>query len=1232
MINRSNWRVCCALILILQFIVSPVPLLAADEVISELSVPEKNGNRKSADNFATPEKQTLEGLIGKSEISVLENVDRQFVQNMAETQLMEDEIASRVQETNLLESIRAGRSFNRESRAALSRSEQAEAKTGQAFGLLLPSVTVRLSSGSETSEPSVLADEETGELIATDTHMRTDAALTVRQPLFDLPRYLEWRRRKVVEQARGENYRVSDGDAYISTVNAYLSLVSSRLQADVTRDFEAQLSELLSYIEKRASAGAASISDMARVRARIQATLSSRLEQESAHATAGIEFIRLTNLVPQVVRLPKLEDVGTSLLPATFTQAVATAMTSNPEIAGLSAELQAARIDKSAAKGRYLPRLDAEYTDTFSLGAGGDESSSGQRDKRIMAVLNWDLFSGGRDLKYQDERNARYKELQYRKDDQRRLVVQALSANYSALQTTRERLTSGYQELQSIATAAEAMSKRMLSGNQSLLDLLDVYDRYFQVRSRLLSLHILEMNAVAQLVRLTTGTPWAAEENTELVATSTVAPVKVAEQEKAAALENVSQANVKKEPETTLNIVARQKSSDVLPQSEVPPVPAPRLESKDLVESIIQDDVLLPVGVVTEEEKASSSIDAVIAAKATPPESASLASVLSSPTPADNILQIIPASDEPLAKKLVLGVVTDSSGVLSSMQRAEQLATYLEKSLPVSVQVKEFKDIDTFSVWFKLYRMVDFAILAPAVAKKNLGLDYLPITKFLRTGKNAEAADLAVVSLNQNDETSAALQRVLVDLSKSTDGRALMSDLDIDDMFIPVVPAAKAAVAADEMQITVPTKISRDERSREDLTSAQVKAPISPAVTNVRPVKIDSLQEERVVQLSPATDELVTKKLVLGVVTDSNGVLRTVQQAELLAAYLEETLPVSVTVREFEDLELFTEWFQLYRMVDLAVLPPAVAQETLGRNYLPINKFLLNGRSGENLTGLAIVPRGQNQAMASELQRVLVEMAQSKEGRALMNALNFSDVLIPEVPKVNSELLDVVPEIVMPTPVARVKAPLVESTRRNIPEEILFTVKPGDSRKKVQEQKVVPVPLFGAEPPAKKLVIGVVSDSKGLLRTTGQAETLARYLEASLPVSITVKEFATIANFTEWFQLYHMVDLAFLSPDLARENLGKDYRLITEVVRTGKTASAATEWTVAPSTLNEETVAQLQKALVGMKQTAEGRILLNELKISEIKVPKKVVDQLFIASGRSGDKKTADLSEETTEE
>ena len=480
--------------------------VAAEKAFAEKAFAEMAAAEKAAEDKAAAEMPTLANLIGMSDISVMADVDGQFVKNMAENQILKNEFAALVGETNLLDSIRAGRGFNRDSLAALARTEQAKAQTGQAFALLLPSVSVHANSGSETSSPSVALDD-TGNPKSTDTHSRTDLSLTIRQPLFDLPSFMDWRRRKVVEQARGENYRVSDGDAYISAVNAYLSLVSSRLQTDMTREFENQLNELLIYVEKRAKAGAASNSDMARVRARSQATLSSRLEQESAHAAAGIEFIRLTNLVPHKVRLPDLEDVGAAALPKTFDMAVTKAMNANPEIAALTAELQAATIDQSSAKGRFLPRLDAEYTDTFSLHAGGSTSSSGQRDKRLMMVLNWSLFSGGSDYKTYVERSERYKELLYRLDDQRRRVVQTLSANYATLATTRERIAFGYQELKSISSAAEAMSKRMLSGNQSLLDLLDVYDRSYQVRSRLVSLHILEMSTVTQLVRLTRGTP-----------------------------------------------------------------------------------------------------------------------------------------------------------------------------------------------------------------------------------------------------------------------------------------------------------------------------------------------------------------------------------------------------------------------------------------------------------------------------------------------------------------------------------------------------------------------------------------------------------------------------------------------------------------------------------------------------------------------------------------------------
>ena len=449
---------------------------------------------------------SLEGLMGVPEIEVRADSEGEISVLMAEYQALEEDPSQQIDEANLVDSIAAGRGFSRESLAAVARIEQAKAQANQSLGDYLPSAYIAANRGIEISEPSVVVDESTGELKDHSRHIRTDIVFTAKQQLFNLPVILDVLRRKARERSSEESFRVSDGDAYISTANTYLSLVSSRLQADVTLDFEAQLADLLSYIEKRAGAGAASVSDMSRVRAQSQATSSNRLEKEAAHAAAGTEFVRLTNLVPKRVTLPRLNDIGADFMPETLGLAVDKAMKDNPEIAALTAELEAVRFDQGASSSTFLPRLEAEYTDTFSMHAGGGDER--QRDKRLMLVMNWNFMNGGKDINAYREKYARQKELRYHLNNERRRVVQSLSSNYAILKITRLRLAAGYDELASRSTATEAMSKRMLSGNQSLLDLLTVYEGYYQVRSRLIDLHVQEMKTVAQIIRLTQGAPW----------------------------------------------------------------------------------------------------------------------------------------------------------------------------------------------------------------------------------------------------------------------------------------------------------------------------------------------------------------------------------------------------------------------------------------------------------------------------------------------------------------------------------------------------------------------------------------------------------------------------------------------------------------------------------------------------------------------------------------------------
>ena len=472
--------------------------------VAEVTSP---GTREAdvATKFSIPAERSLIGLVGAFEIPVAADARGNFAAGVASVVGEGSEPVETISAIDLAQAVKASMGFSRDVLVASARVDQARAQTGQARAFLLPSLLVTMKSGREISTPGAQIDAVTGREEARSNHSRTDKILTLKQPLLDMQSLYDWKRREVVEQSREQGMRSSAGDTYLATVNAYLAVVSSRLQANMAMDYESQLQELFQYIEKRAGAGAASNADKERVRARSLNARSARIEQEAAQAAAGVEFVRLVNLAPSTLRLPDLEEVGISIVPPAVEQAMPLAIQSNPDIALLEAELRAAELDQSAAKSRYLPRVDLEYQDSNSLHAGG--GAGDQRDQRLMVVMNWSLFNGGGDLKYNDEKAARRSEIKYRLDDQRRRVLQSLSAQYATLESTRERIASGYRELESIATAAKSMSSRMVSGNQSLLDMLDVYDRYYQARTRLVNLHVQEMTAVAQIARLVQGAP-----------------------------------------------------------------------------------------------------------------------------------------------------------------------------------------------------------------------------------------------------------------------------------------------------------------------------------------------------------------------------------------------------------------------------------------------------------------------------------------------------------------------------------------------------------------------------------------------------------------------------------------------------------------------------------------------------------------------------------------------------
>jgi adhesin transport system outer membrane protein len=400
--------------------------------------------------------------------------------------------------------------FSREIKAAEARVEQAESQVGQARGALGPSVIYTHAGGREESSPASVTDPATNAAKLYDLHRRTDQTIAFKQPLFDPGSYSEVQRRKQLVEARRSSLQGTRGDEYMVLVQSFLSLASARLGVQLAQDYEKQLTELLDYVSRRAEAGVATDADMQRVRARNLMARAARIEQEGLFDASLVEFSRLTNVLPKQLRLPTFVDLGFPM-PASAADAIDVGMVRSPEIATLKAQFEAADWDKITAKSRFSPRLDFEISDTKVTNAGGPVGL--QHDHRAMVSMSWAVFSGGTDYYYHNERVAIQEEVRWRLDDQQRKLVQGVSTQYSQLEATRARLAAGYKELAAISEAARAMGERMLAGNTSLMDLLDVLERLYQTRSRMVALHAQELIAGAQLGRYLGYPEWTAGES-----------------------------------------------------------------------------------------------------------------------------------------------------------------------------------------------------------------------------------------------------------------------------------------------------------------------------------------------------------------------------------------------------------------------------------------------------------------------------------------------------------------------------------------------------------------------------------------------------------------------------------------------------------------------------------------------------------------------------------------------
>lgn len=176
-------------------------------------------------------------------------------------------------------------------------------------------------------------------------------------------------------------------DLALRALTAYYDVAAHQALMALGGAFIERHQEILANVKEREQLGAGSRADVTRAKARLAAAKARLAGISESKRFADIRYEEFFGDPPATLARPAVNAPGLS----SRNEAIAAALSTNPQIAGASARADARRADFKAAKGARLPEVrlsvDAVKFDVFD---GGDDF-----DVRAGVNLNYNIFGGG---------------------------------------------------------------------------------------------------------------------------------------------------------------------------------------------------------------------------------------------------------------------------------------------------------------------------------------------------------------------------------------------------------------------------------------------------------------------------------------------------------------------------------------------------------------------------------------------------------------------------------------------------------------------------------------------------------------------------------------------------------------------------------------------------------------------------------------------------------------------
>jgi outer membrane protein len=268
---------------------------------------------------------------------------------------------------------------------------------------------------------------------------------------------------------------------------AYIDVLTSRQVLAALQNNVFTLQDFLEGLERLVENGQRTAFDLADSRIQIGEALTSVAAQEQVVGQAEARYRALIGVSPGA-----LEDFPTlPELPSTAEGAVQEALANNPSTVSAQAAVKGGRQAVKAAEADRLPTVSVTGTlaredvytapDSSSIGTPG-ESTYGS----VKLSVTVPIFQGG--VEYSAIRKAKQTENRQRLSlvaVQERIRQEVMTA-WSALDSSRSQLVAARARLEAATFSYNALQRRLDQGQISLLDTLNIRQRYVQAQTALI--------------------------------------------------------------------------------------------------------------------------------------------------------------------------------------------------------------------------------------------------------------------------------------------------------------------------------------------------------------------------------------------------------------------------------------------------------------------------------------------------------------------------------------------------------------------------------------------------------------------------------------------------------------------------------------------------------------------------------------------------------------------------